>query len=215
MKELDVAQARQLRVRTEKEDISDLPRAAFGGRIVVVQSSREAAQAVKAIRRETAVVGFDTETRPSFRKGVVHGLALVQIATPTVSYLFRLCMTGLGNDLLDLLTDEGVTKIGLSLKDDFAALRRCAANFVPAGFVDLQPYAAEMGIQDMSLQKLYANVFGRRISKSAQRSNWEADVLTEAQKLYAATDASTCLELYEELSQLRASGNYILLPPSF
>lgn len=104
--------------------------------------------------------------------------------------------------LIDLLSDPAVLKIGLSLKDDFLMLRHRVPTFQPAGFIDLQDYVKEMGIEDMSLQKLYANVFGMRISKSARLSNWEADALSESQQVYAATDAVTCISLYKELQRL-------------
>ena len=92
-------------------------------------------------------------------------------------------------------------------------LRRRNSDFKPSGYIDLQDYVKQMGIQDMSLQKLYANVFHKRISKSAQLSNWEADVLTESQKVYAATDAYTCIQLYKELKQLKATNDYELVGP--
>ena len=109
------------------------------------------------------------------------------------------------------MADKSVLKVGLSLKDDFLMLRRRDASFVPGGYIDLQDYAKQMGILDMSLQKLYANVFHMRISKSAQLSNWEADTLTESQKVYAATDAYTCIQLYNELKTLKDSRNFQLI----
>lgn len=203
-------EVRELFVKTEKSFASSLPRFVFEGKIVVVQSGREVERALDFIYDTARIVGIDSETRPSFRKGEIHKVALLQVSTEEVCFLFRLCMTGLTPSLVRFLSDDGLLKVGLSLTDDFMQLRR-RQDFTPAGFVDLQHFVREMGIQDISLQKLYANVFRMRISKQAQRSNWERDVLTDSQKVYAATDAYTCLQLYNELSRLREQGNYVLL----
>lgn len=111
--------------------------------------------------------------------------------------------------MVRLLEDKKVVKVGLSLKDDFSALRKWA-DFTPGSFVELQNYVRQFGIEDMSLQKLYANLFQERISKSQRLSNWEANILTDAQKSYAATDAWACIKIYEELEALRESGEYKL-----
>lgn len=198
-------------VKTEKNYITQLERFLYEGRIEVIQGEAEAERAVRVLR-SADIVGIDTETRPSFSKGVSHKVALLQASTRDICFLFRLCMMGLPKCLVDWLSDPGELKVGLSLKDDFLMLRH-REEFLPAGYVELQKYAAEMGIKDMSLQKLYANVFHKRISKNARLSNWEADVLTDSQKKYAATDAYTCIQLYEELKHLRESGNYNLVEP--
>ena len=202
---------RQLFVKTDKAFIAELPRFTFGGNIVVVQSEKEAERAIEVLSRYD-VVGFDTETRPSFHKGTIHKVALLQISTDDVCFLFRLNMIGFLPCIIKFLSDPTIIKAGLSLKDDLSALRNRKA-FKPANFLDLQNIATEMGIEDMSLQKLYANVFHMRISKSARLSNWEADVLTEAQKVYAATDAYTSLQLYKEMSQLQKSGDFEWIVP--
>lgn len=198
-------------VKTEKAYIPQLERFLYEGRIEVIQGEAEAERAVRVLR-SADIVGIDTETRPSFSKGVSHKVALLQASTRDICFLFRLCMMGLPKCLVDWLSDPEALKVGLSLKDDFLMLRH-REEFLPAGYVELQKYAAEMGIKDMSLQKLYANVFHKRISKNARLSNWEADVLTDTQKKYAATDAYTCIQLYEELKHLRESGNYNLVDP--
>lgn len=201
---------REIFIKTNKNFIPALPRFAFGGRIVVVQSESEAERAVSALR-QAEILGIDTETRPTFRKGESHKVALLQISTEELCFLFRLNEMGFPRCLMELLADSKVLKVGLSLKDDFMMLRRREASFEPGGYIELQTYASEMGIEDMSLQKLYANVFHQRISKSARLSNWEADVLTESQKVYAATDAVTCIQLYKELKRLRETGDYVLV----
>lgn len=201
---------RQLFIQTDKNYIPSLPRFVFEGRIIVIQSASEAVRAVDALRKYP-LLGIDTETRPAFRKGAMHQVALLQASTEDFCFLFRLNLIGMPDCLLSLLADPTILKVGLSLKDDIMMLHRRAEGFVSRGFVDLQNYAAQMGIRDMSLQKLYANVFHMRISKSARLSNWEADVLTESQQKYAATDAYTCIQLYKELKQLRETGQYELI----
>lgn len=194
---------------TPKSLISTLPKVEFKGKIVVIHSLREVKAAVDFLKRQT-VVGVDTETRPSFRKGLVYQVALLQISTLEVCFLFRLNMIGLPQELIQLLESADVQKIGLSLKDDLALLKR-RVSFNPQGFIELQDFVKTMGIEDMSLQKLYANVFGEKISKSAQLTNWENTVLTESQKQYAATDAYTTLRLYLELHKLRQQGSYKII----
>lgn len=201
---------RQLFIRTDKHLIPSLPRYVFDGKIFVIQSEGEAKRAVEVLRR-SPILGIDTETRPSFRRGESHKVALLQVATEKICFLFRMNEIGFLPCMSELLADSTVLKVGLSLHDDFLMLRRRNPKFRPAGSIDLQDLAAQMGIEDMSLQKLYANVFRQRISKSAQLSNWEADVLTESQKVYAATDASACILLYRELSQLQESKEYELI----
>lgn len=201
---------RDLHVKIDKTVIPQLPRYAFEGRIVVVQSEDEANRAVRALRA-APMIGMDTETRPAFKRGEMHKVALLQMATEDICFLFRLNQIGLPEALVELLSDKDVLKLGLSLHDDFTMLRRRNSQVKPAGYIDLQDYVKGMGIEDLSLQKLYANVFGRRISKSARLSNWEADVLTEAQKVYAATDAVTCIQLYKELKTLKENGDYRLV----
>ena len=203
---------RQLFVRTDKKFIQSLPRYAFDGKIYVVQSENEAERAVEVLKK-SPILGIDTETRPTFRKGESHKVALLQVANEQMCFLFRMNEIGFLPWMANLLASPDVLKVGLSLKDDFLMLRRRNSDFKPDGYIDLQDYVKQMGIQDMSLQKLYANVFHKRISKSAQLSNWEADVLTESQKVYAATDAYTCIQLYKELKQLKATNDYELVGP--
>ena len=99
--------------------------------------------------------------------------------------------------------------IGLSWHDDLASLKR-RANFKPGYFIDLQSVVGKIGIEDLSLQKIYANLFGKKISKRQRLTNWDADVLTDKQKVYAATDAWTCINIYEEINRLVTTGNYKL-----
>ncbi len=193
----------------DKELIGTLPRVLFEGKIVVVVSEAEASRAVDYLLSQP-VIGIDTETRPSFRKGQVYTVALLQASSHEVCFLFRLNYLKLSPSILRLLEDTTVPKIGLSLHDDTNMLHRIG-NFTPGHFIDLQNRVKEVGVEDMSLQKLYANFFGQRISKRERLTNWEADVLSEKQKRYAATDAWACIMLYEELLRLEQTGDYELI----
>lgn len=176
----------------------------------MIQSEGEARRAVDYLLTFSRL-GIDTETRPNFRPGAMNPVALLQVATEETSFLFRLNRTGLLPCIVRLLTDQGTQKVGLSLHDDWAQLRR-RYDFKPANYVELQDYVKPLGIEDMSLQKLYANIFGQKISKNQRLSNWEADVLSEAQKRYAATDAWACLNLMDEIDRLLTTRDYQLIP---
>jgi ribonuclease D len=193
----------------DKSKIGDLPRVLFEGRIVVVLTEQEAEKAVRYLLSQP-ILGVDTETRPSFRKGQAHRVALLQVSSYDVCFLFRLNQLGMSPSVKRLLEDTTVPKIGLSLRDDLNSLHRLG-DFETGLFIDLQNRVSEVGVEDMSLQKLYANFFGQRISKREQLTNWEADILSDKQKLYAATDAWSCIMLYEELLRLEQTGDYELI----
>jgi len=194
--------------RYDKNQIAALPVAQFEGRIIVVITPGEAVRAVDYLLKQP-VLGLDTETKPSFRRGQMHKVSLLQVATTDMCFLFRLNSTGL-KPLVRLLEDKEVKKIGLSWHDDLNALHHIG-DFKTGDFIDIQSHVREVGIEDLSLQKLYANLFGRKISKRQQLSNWEADVLDERQKLYAATDAWACIMIYNELIRLRETKDYKLV----
>lgn len=193
----------------DKTKISALPRVVFEGRIVVVVTAAEAEKAVAYLLSQP-ILGIDTETRPSFRKGHIHQVSLLQVSSHEVCFLFRLNLIGMTGAVKRLLEDTTVPKIGLSLHDDMMMLAK-RGDFHRGYFIDLQDKVKEIGVEDMSLQKLFANFFGERISKRDQLSNWEADVLKDKQKIYAATDAWSCIMLYEELLRLEETGDYELI----
>lgn len=196
----------------DKEAINGLERALFQGRIEVVQSLYEAERAVKYLLAQP-ILGFDTETKPQFQRGHTSLVALLQVSSKDVCFLFRLNVLGLPDCIKRLLSDEGETlKIGLSWHDDLCGLRR-RGEFHPGTFIEIQQIAKDMGLHDLSLQKLYANLMGKRISKTQRLSNWEADRLTDAQKQYAATDAWACIQLYEEMVRMRQEGYLIQVTP--
>lgn len=184
-------------IKITKEQLSELPQVEYPGTMSVVDTADEAVRAMEEIRRHK-VVGFDTETKPSFRKGQLNKVSLIQISTGSHCYLFRLNKIGFMPLLQEFMEDEALTKVGLSLKDDFMVLNRLAP-FSPAGFVDLQTTVRSYDIADMSLQKVYAILFGARISKSQRITNWEAPELTVPQQIYASIDAWACLRIWHHL----------------
>lgn len=192
----------------DKQRIQELPRVLFEGRIIVVFTEREANRAVDYLMKQK-LLGFDTETRPSFKKGQMFQVALLQVATPDTCFLFRLNRIGLPDSIIRLLEDRTITKVGLSLQDDLRMLH-ARRPFKTGTFVELQKEVKDIGIEDNSLQKIYANLFGEKIAKNQQLSNWEADVLTEAQQRYAATDAWACIQIHEEVSRMKREKDFVI-----
>lgn len=193
----------------DKRLIASLPRVLFEGRIEVVQTAPEAERAVRGLLEEP-ILGVDTETRPSFKRGHQYSLSLLQVSTHDTCFLFRLNLIGMTPAIRKLLEDTRVPKIGLSWHDDLHGLQRLCP-FKPGLFIDLQDHVKEIGIEDLSLQKLFANLFGQKVSKHERLTNWEAPVLKEQQKRYAATDAWACIKIYEELQRLKLTGDYELI----
>jgi ribonuclease D len=180
-----------------KEEVEGLELIQFEGPIHVIESDEQFLDEIERMESQ-ALLGFDTETKPSFKKGKVHPTSLIQLATLEVSWIIRVSRIGTPGRLVKLLSNEEVLKVGLGLNDDVRRLRS-DCHFEPAGFLDLQQYVEAFNIDEKGLKKLTAIVLGRRISKSQQVSNWDADLLTEAQLRYAATDAWICLRIYHAL----------------
>lgn len=186
-------------ITIDKATINSLPIESFAGNIHVIENADDAMQAIQQLRCHP-LLGLDTETKPSFRKGKTNKVSLVQLSTDTDCYLFRINKIGFIDELRDLITDSDITKIGLSLHDDFKVLHK-VDDFEPHNYIDLQKIVKLYGIQDMSLQKIYAIIFGKKISKSQRLSNWEAPELTASQQCYAALDAWACLHIYQALRE--------------
>jgi ribonuclease D len=184
-------------VSIDKQAVNQMPVVTFPGRIHIISDATQIESAVAALR-QWDIVGFDTETRPSFKRGERHHIALLQLSTPSDAYLFRLNRTGVPATLREYLEDKCYIKVGLSISDDFHQIAG-VCNFQPDGFIELQQMAKQYQITDMSLQKIYAILFQQKISKGQQLTNWEAPKLTEAQQRYAAIDAWACLRIYEYL----------------
>jgi ribonuclease D len=184
-----------------KEAMAEYPVETFSGRIIVVQTKREVSQAL-AFLSSFPLIGFDTETKPIYTKGIVRGVALMQLSTDDTCFLIRLNRTGFPSCLVDFLSDAGIRKVGLSLKDDFLSINR-RTKVELRGFIDLQQIVPQYGFTDIGLQKVYAMLFEKRISKGQRLTNWEADILTDAQKKYAALDAWACLKIYKKLKNIQ------------
>lgn len=195
--------------KVDKKTIAEFPKVSFPGKIIVVLSEVEAERAVDYLLTQP-VLGFDTETRPSFKKGVHHKCSLLQVSTADCCFLFRLNYIGLCPAIKRLLEDKTVTKVGLAWSNDAHGLHELG-DFDMGTFVDLQDMARKIGIVDQSLMKLYANVFGERISKREQLTNWERDVLEDSQKRYAAIDAWACVRLYCEFKRMLEYDDYELV----
>ena len=183
--------------KISNEETAALPAIEFKGEIRIIEQERDIVPACKFLMKQ-AVVGFDTETRPSFRPGISYRVSLLQLSTPQLCFLFRLNKIPLAKPILQLLEDRRVLKIGADVAGDLRSLRQIR-HFRDGGFVDLQGIAPEWGIGEKSLRKLSAIVLGRRVSKAQRLSNWEAATLTDKQQLYAATDAWVCTRIYEQL----------------
>jgi len=193
----------------DKKAINDLPIIQFPGKIVTVISESEADRAVDFLLSKY-LLGVDTETRPTFRKGFLHKVSLLQVSTNDTCFLFRLNQIGMVPSIIRLLGNTKVPMVGISWHDDLCALRR-RCEFTPGLFIDIQDMAGKLGIKDMSLQKIYANIFHRKISKRQRLTNWDADALSDKQKMYAATDAWACINLYYEIMRLEETGDYTLI----
>lgn len=182
-------------IAISKETVAEMPVVEYPGEITLVDTPEMARIALRELTR-ARVVGFDTETRPSFHRGHMHNVALMQLSTDDHCFLFRLNILGISEPLRKFLEDPEIIKIGLSVHDDFSVMRRLVDDLDPQGFIDLQEYVKFFHINDISLQKIYAIVFREKISKNQRLTNWEAPVLTEQQQRYAAIDAWACLRLY-------------------
>ncbi len=183
-----------------KEELAELPVKEFAGHPVTVINLEQAELAVRQIRESGMLIGFDTETRPSFQKGVSYRVCLVQLSVGQVCYLFRLNkIQEFPACLRELLEDPKFVKVGLSTQDDFKNLRKWCEDLEPKGFIELQSMVKNYGITDLSLAKIYALLFGQKLSKRQRLTNWEADQLSFKQLAYASLDAVACVEIYEAL----------------
>lgn len=189
-------------VSISKEELAALPAADFHASLRLIDNNDDVEAAVADLAASD-IIGFDTETRPSFKRGISYKVSLLQLSTRKVCYLFRLNKIGLPESLVSLLADPAKLKIGVSIHDDFHNLTKLV-DFTPEGFIDLQTYVKDFMIADNSLSRLYGIVFGKRISKAQRLTNWEADKLTKAQQTYAAMDALACIDLYDCLN----AGNF-------
>jgi len=182
-----------------KEEINNLDLERYEGKIFLI-TKIEQLTSVFAKINEYSLVGFDTETKPTFRKGEVNEVAMIQIAIPKAVYLIRINYTGITDEILSFLENQSIVKVGVALRDDLKDIKRLR-KFTPKGFVELNKLVKDIGIESNGLRKLTAIILGFRISKNAQVSNWEAEKLSQKQLQYAATDAWVCLEMHNELQK--------------
>jgi ribonuclease D len=189
----------------DKKDINLLPISHFPGEIILVDTMKGFNQVILDIKRQH-LLGFDTESRPSFKKGVKNKLALLQLATNKKAWLLRLNKIGLPDQLIEFLEDPDIEKVGVAIRDDLIKLKELKS-FRPGGFIELADYTNRFDIIDNGLRKLAANILQVKISKSQQLSNWEAEKYSNSQLLYAATDAWACYRMYSRLKDVEASQN--------
>lgn len=180
-----------------KEEVNELPIKKYPGKIVLVTKSEQVREAIKEIYQHKAF-GFDTETKPAFKKGEYNAISLLQIATADTVYLFRLNLIGFSRELATLFENPSITKIGISIRDDIKELIKLR-DFQPEAVVELNQIAQELGIKHAGVRRLAAIFLEIRISKAQQTTNWERETLTQQQMAYAATDAWVCLKIYNKL----------------
>ena len=185
------------RSEIDKEEINKLEVRQFEGEVRVIGNSTEFFDAMQEISKYD-ILGFDTETKPNYKKGSYNRVALIQVASTDMAWLFRVNKIGIPDRLRSFLENDSLLKIGAGLTDDMQRLRKIV-QFTPGGFIDLQKYVEAFNIESKSLKKMVAIILGYKISKSQQLSNWESDSLSDQQLRYAATDAWVCLEMYHTL----------------
>ncbi len=183
------------------EEIAACDLSWFKGEIVLVDNLKTFRHVIPRFKG-SGILGFDTETRPNFKKGRKNKVSLLQIANGKLACLFRVNKIGIPDELIELLSDPDITKAGVAIHDDIRFLTGLR-KFNPAGFIDLQPFVKDFGIKSSGLKKLCAIILGFRISKRQQVTDWEAEELSEAQQLYAATDAWVCYEIYRKLRGIK------------
>ncbi|MBN7815430.1 3'-5' exonuclease [Algoriphagus pacificus] len=185
--------------RISKEEINELPLGQFEGEIFLIDQMEDVEEAAEFLAKQN-IIGFDTETKPAFRRGVVNSVGLLQLSTSTQAFLFRLnLLGGFPDELRNLLENEKIVKVGAAVHDDIKGLAKLTDSFYAQSFFDLNDELKKVGFHNVGVRNLCGMVLKMRISKAEQVSNWEAEELTEKQKRYAATDAWACLEIFQKL----------------
>lgn len=182
-----------------EEELSELPLSFFEGKIHLIEKVEQLQDALNYLKNQK-ILGFDTETRPAFKKGQNHRVALLQLSTADEAFLIRTNLIGLSHGLIKILATPTILKVGAAIRDDIKILQKIAP-FKPGGFVELQEMVKLYGIENFSLKKLAAIVHGVRISKSQRLTNWEVPILSEQQQIYAATDAWIAYMIYVGLTE--------------
>lgn len=186
-----------LKKSISNDELAELPLSSFEGIIHVIEQPEDLGYALEYLSHQS-ILGFDTETRPAFKKGQIYPVSLLQLSTSEQAFLFRINKIGLPIGLVKILASPKILKIGVAIRDDIKILQRIVP-FKPGGFIELQDLVKDYGIENFSLKKLSAIILGFRISKSARLTNWDAPELTEQQLIYGATDAWVSVEIYKQL----------------
>lgn len=184
-------------ISISKDEVMERPLGRYEGKIIVLDDAKAIDAAIDEIN-QSQVVGFDTEAKPTFKKGQRRRISLIQVATEKAVYLLRIKEIGISPKLKAFFENTSIKKVGIGLIDDFQLLNEIKP-FTPLGFIDLNKTFEDLGAESIGARNLSAMVLDIRISKSAQTSNWELETLTEKQKRYAATDAWICLEIYKKI----------------
>ncbi|MDB4334879.1 3'-5' exonuclease domain-containing protein 2 [bacterium] len=184
------------------EEINELPLNQFNGPITVIENKEHILQVLEKLSTNS-VVGFDTETRPSFKKGQSNNISLLQLSSDTECFLIRLNKTGITEELVQFFSNSSIDKVGVGIRDDIRGLQKLS-DFEPAGFIELQTMATDKGFENFSLKKLAGILLKFRVSKRQRLSNWDAEELAQGQIVYAATDAWVALGIYKKLQQVVA-----------
>ena len=180
------------------DEVAALEAVHFDGRIEVVETPDALAKACQILSKEV-LIGFDTETRPSFQAGVSNKVSLLQLSTNKQCFLIRLNKLPLTREIISILSSEKILKVGADVRNDIAALNKLR-HFTAKGFIDLQSEVGKYGIEEKSLRKISGIVLGKKVSKAQRLSNWAANKLTPQQQMYAATDAWVCIEIFKRLT---------------
>lgn len=181
-----------------KEEVNELPLGQFEGEIYLIDHPDQVEEAVDFLE-EQHIIGFDTETKPSFKKGQFNHVSLLQLSTTEQAFLFRLNKVGFPDSIRNLMEKENLIKIGAAVHDDLKGLGKLTDSFYPQSFFDLNDELKKVGFHNVGVRNLSGMVLKIRISKSEQVSNWESEILTEKQQRYAATDAWACLKIFNVL----------------
>jgi ribonuclease D len=187
-------------LKITKEEINELPLGQFEGEIFLIEDLEDVEEVADFLAQHSAI-GFDTETKPAFKKGVINRVSLLQLSTTSQSFLFRTNKIGFPDLIRNVLEKEHIIKIGAAVHDDIKGLAKLTDSFHPNSFFDLNDELKKVGFQNVGVRNLCGMVLTMRISKSEQVSNWEAQTLTQKQQRYAATDAWACLEIYKKLKE--------------
>jgi ribonuclease D len=185
-------------LKITKEEVNGLELGAFEGEIVLIDELKHLQKMFEDLKSQKSI-GFDTETRPAFRRGVSYDVALIQLSTVETAYLIRVNKVGFPREVKRILENPDIVKVGAAVRDDLKGLKKLSPTFKPSSFFDLNEELKKVGFLNVGVRNLSAMVLGIRISKSEQVSNWEADYLTDKQELYAATDAWACLAIFQKL----------------